>query len=128
MYKVSMHVHARYLHTAHVHMPTDEVLDACLRTQAILLRKKKDPTAPLPLRFHPPCALCEKDGHPTNKCPSLLKLRNLIQLPRATPPLDTSSNSPSTTIGKKRATNQIRMCHMFRVSLSVNHMRGPFSL
>jgi hypothetical protein len=43
-------------------------------------RKKKDPTSPLPPRVQPPCAICEKYGHPTNKCPSLPELRNLIQL------------------------------------------------
>jgi hypothetical protein len=45
--------------------------------------------------------LCEKDGHPTNKCPSLPELRNLIQLPRAPPPLVASSStvaiSPNTS-------------------------------
>jgi hypothetical protein len=59
--------------------------------------KKKDPTTPLPPRVQPPCALCEKEGHPTNRCPSLPELRNLIQLPRATTPLVASSNTPSTT-------------------------------
>jgi hypothetical protein len=43
-------------------------------------RKKKETTAPLPPRVQPPSVLCEKDGHPTNKCPSLPELRNLIQL------------------------------------------------
>jgi hypothetical protein len=43
-------------------------------------RKKKEPTAPLPLHIQPPCALCEKDGHQTNNCPSLPKLRNVIPL------------------------------------------------
>jgi hypothetical protein len=41
-------------------------------------RKKKDPTTPLPPRVQPPCTLCEKEGHPTNKCPSLPELHNLI--------------------------------------------------
>jgi hypothetical protein len=63
--------------------------------------KKKDPTTPLPPWVQPPCALCKKDGHPTNKCSSLPELRNLIQLPRVTTPLVASSNSPSTTIGGK---------------------------
>jgi hypothetical protein len=44
-------------------------------------QKNKEPIAPLPYRIQPPCALCEKDIHPTNKYPSLLELRNLIQLP-----------------------------------------------
>jgi hypothetical protein len=44
-------------------------------------RKKKEPTTPLPPRVQPPRALCKREGHPTNKCPSLPKLHNLIQLP-----------------------------------------------
>jgi hypothetical protein len=69
-------------------------------------RKKKDPTAPLPPRVQPPCALCNKEGHPKNICPSLLELRNLIKLPRATTPLIASPSTPSTsttspTIGNK---------------------------
>jgi hypothetical protein len=32
-------------------------------------RKKKEPTTPLPPCVQPPFTLCEKDGHPTNKCP-----------------------------------------------------------
>jgi hypothetical protein len=55
-------------------------------------RKKKEPIAPLPPRVQPPCALCEKDRHPTNKCPSLPELRNLIQVPRAPPLLIASSS------------------------------------
>jgi hypothetical protein len=27
------------------------------------IHKKKEPTAPLPPRVEPPCALCQKDGH-----------------------------------------------------------------
>jgi hypothetical protein len=37
-------------------------------------RKKKEPTAPLPPRIPPPCALCDKEGHQTNNYPSLLEL------------------------------------------------------
>jgi hypothetical protein len=37
-------------------------------------RKKKEPTALLPPRVQPPCALCEKDGQQTNNCPSLPEL------------------------------------------------------
>jgi hypothetical protein len=37
-------------------------------------RKKKEPTAPLPPSIPPPCALCEKEGHQTNNCPSLPEL------------------------------------------------------
>jgi hypothetical protein len=60
-------------------------------------RKKKDPTAPLPPRVQLPCALCKKEGHPTNRCPSLPELHNLIRLPRETTPLVTPPNAPSTT-------------------------------
>jgi hypothetical protein len=60
-------------------------------------RKKKEPTAPLPPRVQPPCALCEREGHPTNRCPSLPELRNLIQLPRATTSLTASPSTSSTT-------------------------------
>jgi hypothetical protein len=60
-------------------------------------RKKKEPIAPLPPRIQPPCALCEKEGHPTNRCPSLPELRNLIQLPRATTSPMASSSTPNTT-------------------------------
>jgi hypothetical protein len=54
-------------------------------------QKKKDPTAPLPPCVQPPCTLWEKYGHPTNTCPSLPELCNLIQLARAPPPLVASS-------------------------------------
>jgi hypothetical protein len=37
-------------------------------------RKNKEPTAPLPSCIPPPCALCEKEGHQTNNCPSLHEL------------------------------------------------------
>jgi hypothetical protein len=56
-------------------------------------QKKKEPTTPLPQCVPPPCVLCEKDEHPTNKFPSLLELRNLIQLPRAPPSLFASSST-----------------------------------
>jgi hypothetical protein len=45
--------------------------------------KKKEPIAPLPPRVQLPCALCERKGHPTHKCPSLPELRSFIQLPQA---------------------------------------------
>jgi hypothetical protein len=64
-------------------------------------RKKKDPTAPLPSCVQPPCALCEKDGNPTNKCPSLPDLRSLIQLNQKPSPLTTVEStvafSPNTS-------------------------------
>jgi hypothetical protein len=50
-------------------------------------RKKKEPTTPLPPRVQPLCALCEKDGHPTNKFPSLPELCNLIPLNQTPSPL-----------------------------------------
>jgi hypothetical protein len=64
-------------------------------------RKKKEPTAPLPPCVQPPCTLCEKDGHPTNKFPSLPELHNLIQ-PSQTPSslatiTSTATISPNTS-------------------------------
>jgi hypothetical protein len=53
-------------------------------------KKQKEPTAPRPPHIPQPCALCEKEGHQTNNCPSLPELRNLI------PPNPTSS-TPVTT-------------------------------
>jgi hypothetical protein len=60
-------------------------------------RKKKEPTAPLPPCVQPPCVLCEKDGHPTNKCPSLPELRNLIQLNQTPSPFVTLSSTAATS-------------------------------
>jgi hypothetical protein len=60
-------------------------------------QKNKEPTAPLPPHVQPPFALCEKDGHPTNKCPSLPELRNLIQLNQAPSPLVASSSTAATS-------------------------------
>jgi hypothetical protein len=59
-------------------------------------RKKKEPTAPLPPRIPPPCALCEKEGHQTNNFPSLPELRNLIPL-NHTPTTPITTASPTTT-------------------------------
>jgi hypothetical protein len=60
-------------------------------------RKKKEPTAPLPPRIPPPCALCEKEGHQTNNCPSLPELRNLIPInPTPTTPITTASPTATT--------------------------------
>jgi hypothetical protein len=50
-----------------------------------------------PPRAQPPCTLCEREGHPTNRCPTLPELRNLIQLPRATPLLTTPPSTSATT-------------------------------
>jgi hypothetical protein len=59
-------------------------------------RNKKEPTAPLPPCIPPPCALCEKEGHQTNNCPSLPELQNLIPL-NQTPTTPTTTASPTTT-------------------------------
>jgi hypothetical protein len=59
-------------------------------------RKKKEPTTPLPPCIPPPCALCEKEGHQTNNCPSLPELRNLIPL-NQTPTTPATTASPTTT-------------------------------
>jgi hypothetical protein len=69
-------------------------------------RNNKYPTSPLPPRVQPPCALCERDMHPTNRCPTLPMLRNLIQLPRATtslttPPSMSNTTMESSTVGNK---------------------------
>jgi hypothetical protein len=60
-------------------------------------RKKKEPTAPLPLHIPPPCALCEKDGHPTHRCPSVPELRNLIPLNPTPSPLATLASTTATS-------------------------------
>jgi hypothetical protein len=70
------------------------------------IRKKKEPTNPLPPQVQPLCALCEREGHPTNRCPTLSELRNLIQIPRATTflatsPSTSSDTTTSSTIGSK---------------------------
>jgi hypothetical protein len=59
-------------------------------------RKKKEPTTPLPPRIPPPCALCEKEGHQTNNCPSLPELRNLIPI-NQTPTTPITTASPTAT-------------------------------
>jgi hypothetical protein len=59
-------------------------------------RQKKEPTAPLPPRIPPPCALCEKESHQTNNCSSLPELRNLIPL-NPTPTKPATIASPPTT-------------------------------
>jgi hypothetical protein len=59
-------------------------------------RKKKESTAPPPPRIQTPCTLCEKDGHPTHKWPSLPELRNLIPL-NQTPSLLATIASTTTT-------------------------------
>jgi hypothetical protein len=63
-------------------------------------KKKKEPTAPLPPCIPPPCALCDKEGHQTNNCPSLPELRNLIPPnPTPTPPITTATTQPSSSKG-----------------------------
>jgi hypothetical protein len=61
-------------------------------------RAKKEPTAPCPPRIPPPCALCDKEGHQTNNCPSLPELRNLIPPnPTPTPLTTTATLQPSSS-------------------------------
>jgi hypothetical protein len=60
-------------------------------------RNKKEPTAPLPPRVQPPCALCEKYGHQTNNCPSLPELQNLIPINQTTSTLATIASTTTTT-------------------------------
>jgi hypothetical protein len=65
-------------------------------------RVKKEPTSPLPPRIPPPCALCDKEGHQTNNCPSLPELRNLIPPnPTPTPSITTATTQPSSSKGLK---------------------------
>jgi hypothetical protein len=65
-------------------------------------RKTKEPIAPLPPCIAPPCALCDKEGHQTNNCPSLPELRNLIPPnPTPTPPNTTATTQPSSSKGLK---------------------------
>ena len=58
----------------------------------------KEPTAPLPPRIPPPCALCEKEGLQTNNCLSLPELRNLIPLNQTPPTPTTTANTSTTTL------------------------------
>jgi hypothetical protein len=61
-------------------------------------RAKKEPTAPRPPRIPPPCALCDREGHQTNKCPSLPELWNLIPPnPTPTPLTTTATLQPSSS-------------------------------
>jgi hypothetical protein len=61
-------------------------------------RAKREPTAPHPPRIPPPCALCDKEGHQTNNCPSLPELRNLIPPnPTPTPLTTTATLQPSSS-------------------------------
>jgi hypothetical protein len=83
--------------------------------------KNKYPTAPLPPRVQPPCALCEKDGHPTNKRSSLPELCNLIQLPRATTSPVVSSNSPNSTITSPRGGKGLRTKFSCVICLEYGH-------
>jgi hypothetical protein len=62
-------------------------------------RKQKEPVAPRPPRIPPPCALCEKEGHQTNNCPSLPELRNLIP-PNPTPVTTASTSTPNPSSSK----------------------------
>jgi hypothetical protein len=69
-------------------------------------QRKNDPIAPLPPWAQPPCTLCETEGHPTNICPTLLELRNIIHLPKettlfATPPSTSIATTESSTTCNK---------------------------
>jgi hypothetical protein len=82
-------------------------------------RKKKEPIAPLPPRVQLPCALCERKGHPTHKCPSLPELHSFIQLPQEHLFLTTPPRTSHTTMiinhMQTTYTNQFCMCHMCRI-------------
>jgi hypothetical protein len=77
-------------------------------------RKKNKPTTPLPPCIQPPCMLCEKDGHPTNKCPSLPELRNLIPLNQTPSPpatiASTSTTSPNSSSKGMRTKFSCAIC------------------
>ena len=78
------------------------------------MRKKKEPTTPLSPCVQPPCALCEKDGHPTNKCPSLPELRNLIPLNQTPSPPATVASTVATSPNLSRKSLQTKFsCAIF---------------
>jgi hypothetical protein len=61
-------------------------------------RKQKELVSPSPQRIPPPCALCEKEGHQTNNCPSLPELQNLIPPnPKLVTTASTSTPNPSSS-------------------------------
>ena len=69
-------------------------------------QKKKELTTPLPPWVQPPCALCEREGHPNNRCPTPPELCNLIHLPQETTllvasPSTSSATTTSSTTGSK---------------------------
>jgi hypothetical protein len=95
--------------------PTTPILPTPLATSGGR-RKKKEHNTPLPPRFPPPCALCEKEGHQTNNFPSLPELRNLIP-PNPTPstPFTTASTTTTNPSSSKGLRTKFVMCYMFRI-------------
>jgi hypothetical protein len=78
---------------------------------------KNKPIAPLPPRAQPPCTLCDREGHPTKKFPTLPELHNLIQLPKENRVLSTAlSTSTATTESsttRKKGTQTNFSCAIF---------------
>jgi hypothetical protein len=83
-------------------------------------RKKKEPTAPLPPRIPPPCALCEKEGHQTNNCPSLPELQNLIPL-NPTPPTPATKAGPAPTTPPPSSSKGLRTKYACAICLEYGH-------
>jgi transposase-like protein len=69
-------------------------------------RRKNEPTTPLPPRAQPSCALCEREGNPTKRCPTLPELRNMIQLSRETTFLTTPPSTSTTTMKSSNTHNK----------------------
>jgi hypothetical protein len=91
--------------------PTSPILPTPPPATAGGRRKKKEPTAPLPPRIPPPCALCEKEGHQTNNCPSLPELQNLIPINQTpTTPITTASPTATTQPSSSKALRTKFVC------------------
>jgi hypothetical protein len=85
-------------------------------------RKKKEPTAPLPLHIPPPCALCEKEGHQTNNCPSLPELRNLIPLNQTpTTPITIASPTATTMPSSSKGLRTKFVCAIYSEYIHYTH-------
>jgi hypothetical protein len=69
-------------------------------------RKKKEPIAPLPPQFQLPFTLCERKGHPTHICPSLLELHSFIHPPQAPIFLSSPPSTSHTTIDSSTTCKQ----------------------
>jgi hypothetical protein len=87
-------------------------------------RKKKEPNAPLPPRIPPPCALCEKEGHQTNNCPSLPKLRNLIPLNQT--PITPATTASPTTITHPSSSKGLRTKYACAICSEYGHYTHHF--